>query len=400
MNTNNSKNTTPKSLPDNPVREINPQILRLKERLYVPPEVLKSIPRYPALHLRQPESDNELIQRRAKAFLRIPKGIATVLYSKYPQNFTDKKKNAAALRKTKKLERAVSLVIDLRVLYREPLFMNIKKRYLELSEYFNVTEKTVKAWIKEAINLRLAKMEGENLRLLSSRELLYYFNVTNNTNREWKIHKYTLPHSGNVKQILQICALAENLSKQDYRVNEKIILQLAIENKYIRPNYSCNADTFKWLKKVLRYDKLKKVYLKQFQERYVHSLSSKSDNSINPVCTLSCKGTARVLNRRARSSGHRMQQTLKQTGLLSVKRDYIKTDSQTAKHQYAISFVQMHVYGETPFRTDVFKYSYPMKVKEVRRRIRLARSPGELPRLDGMEEKYYINLPNRLQTHV
>jgi hypothetical protein len=91
---------------------------------------------------------------------------------------------------------------------------------------------------------------------------------------------------------------------------------------------------------------------------------------INPELTLSCKGVARVLNRKAQSSGHYQSQKMQALNLLQLARTYQHIPEQTpAQYESLIGL-----------RSDIYSYMY-----------------NQRKRATGRARLYFRSLPNLIK---
>jgi DNA-binding Lrp family transcriptional regulator len=255
--------------------------------------------------------------------------------------------------------------------------------YQKVAEFLRLSISGVRAKIKTLKRHKLARIDRDNnLHLGTYKRFRYVI-------RHQGHRTYKFLNNGETKNLVRATAISENLERQKHVLFNKILKREFI-NEYVRNSHNANTvqgffnnlecpdkliltdhHARKW-KKIVRINW--KYLLEKWEKTYYRQMQTRELPDVNPEITLSCQGIARVLGRKAKSTGHYQTRLLIKAGLLkSDGGGYITMPTQSAA-------VFENMYGMRP---DVFSYNYP---------TRLTRS--------GFERKYFRRCTNIIATRI
>lgn len=253
--------------------------------------------------------------------------------------------------------------------------------FLKLAQFLQLSERQTRRYVATWRKLKLARWRNKDLCLASYDRL----NVILKTECR---RRHKLLNNGDTKTLVRQIAIHENLSRQTYQRNNKLVelersgkLFDAVDtstgtragNNIRRCENRLSQRAGRRLKKaVLRgidelLPKWKRIYDAQMNQLEF------GKPAFNPYVTLSCAGVARICGLSSASAGHRISLQLERKGWLKRSVDFLKIDKGAAV--YEAQFMRI--------RSDVFGYKYPVK-----RSVR------------GLETKFFRRLPQMIETSI
>lgn len=307
---------------------------------------------------------NDLEEVRNKYALRLTKGIA-------PKILEHKNVNAI-----------VSWLEVKPLFISGVIFSDVNKfPYLKLANFLKISERQIRRHCSTWRKMKLAKFDQDkNLHLASYGRLNEI--LKHNCNR-----KHKLLNNGKTKSIVRQYAIHENLKRQEFIRNRKIVSKVsgnlfdAISTSH-HPVNSKEGQIAQCGQKISRnrIRKTKAAILKEinFHVEYYKNIYDQQMNQIefgkpglNPYVTLSCKGIAKACGLSSVSAGYNISVQLEKLGYLVVKKQHLRIDKCAAVFESNILGI----------RQDVFSFSYPIR-----------RGNGRT------EKKFFRRLPNLLET--
>jgi hypothetical protein len=271
-----------------------------------------------------------------------------------------------------------------------------KYPYHKLAEFIGEGVSTIRKKIAILKRMKLLRFDRDrNLHLASYEKLREIFK--HHTKR-----KYKLLNNGETQFTVKQVAIYENLKRQEHSLEKKIFrseLRKILEEQNLDPinsqRLSITTDCEKYFSRNfirkfkksvhLRMDVLRKKY-ENIYDRKILQLAF-GFPEINPDVTLSAQGIARVIGRKARSSGTYQMRKLERLGYMYHERVYAEIADSPA--------IMESLYG---FRSDIFSYKFPTRINRKTGEVLCGRKPVDSSRIDsrGNIRMYFRNCTNKL----
>jgi len=308
-------------------------------------------------------SNNSLEIYRNKYALRLHKGLAEAIL-KHPH------------------ARAIFIYLELKPLFISSVLFNERGKlpYNKISEFIGEGKSTIRKKIATLKRLKLVRVDRKkNLHLASYDKLADLF--SHHTKR-----KHKLLNNGTTGHLVKTVAIYENMKRQEYTRNKKILERelflILSEKQQLDPiNSNVFLPTAKGCEKyfskrfIRNYSKMIKknlpAYIAKWDKIYDRQILQTEFKfpDVNPNVTLSCKGIARVINRKAQSSGYYQARKIVHAGLLQVSGQYQLIPD-------VCPAINENDYG---LRTDIYSYVYRTRRNAT-----------------GLKRMYFRTLPNLL----
>lgn len=252
--------------------------------------------------------------------------------------------------------------------------------YKKIAEFLRLSVSGTRAKIRTLERYRLVRIDRDKNIILGS-----YQRFRKVIKHEGK-HSYKILNNGDTKEIIKATALTENLNRQKFVLSRKIIsyewFNNTVENsanakEYLKfsecPERIISKANFRKYKKILgmNWDYELRRWEKVYNERMKQTAIEFP--KINTNVTLSRRGIARILGKKAISTGHYQMKKLVAAGLFKDTGIYITVSDRSPAIYEAM----------TGQRTDIFSYQYPTLLTH-----------------SGLIRKYFRNCTNQLETRV
>lgn len=208
----------------------------------------------------------------------------------------------------------MSVFYSLKYLYSGGIILNITKRYSELAKILGISESNLRSKLNFLINEGLIIKENNRLCFVSFNKIKEKFKIK--TFKSYRI-EYDNPKELEIK--LKLIILEENLKRQEYKLQEKII------NEELKKFGKIEARNI--IKKIRKKIKSNISYLtEQYKQRELNfSLNNNySSKKINSDITLSRNSIAKQFGKIHKSTGTRFIKKLKNKGLVLQDQKRIK----------------------------------------------------------------------------
>lgn len=301
--------------------------------------------------------------------------------------------------------REIFVFLELKPLFVSSVIFNDRGKlpYRKVAEFLGEGLSTTRKKITVLKRMKLLRVDGKkNFHLAKYDDLRELFQ--HHTKR-----KYKLLNNGSTQHLVKTIAIYENLKRQEYVRNKKI-LERELINEFARKNMldplnsrsnpivlplnakGCEKyfskrfirNYTKMLRKSLdvRVEQYKKIYNAQILQTEIQF------PYINPNLTLSCKGIARVLGKQSASTGHYQSRKMEAKELLSITGAY---------HFVPATSPAIYENDLAGIRSDIYSYKFPLTYR-FRRQLRIEERTEEIQRGDlrGEVRLYFRNAPNKL----
>lgn len=245
-----------------------------------------------------------------------------IIIKKLPQNIRIHKSLLTKLSQDNKWLKAMSVFYSLKYMYSGGIILNITKRYSEIAKFLGISETNLRSKINFLIEKGLIEKNNNKLIFISFNTIQKKFKIK--TFKSYRI-EYDKPKELEIK--LKLIILEENLKRQEYKLQEKII------NEELKKFGKIEAKTT--IKKIRKKIKSNINYLtEQYKQRELdYSLTNNySSKNINSEITLSRNSIAKQFGRTHKSAGSRFIKKLKTKGLVVEDIKRIKLVSKNFKN--------------------------------------------------------------------
>lgn len=223
-----------------------------------------------------------------------------------PKTIKINKNLATLLAKDNQWLKALSVFYPLKFLYSGGIILNISKRYGEISSILDISESNLRKKIRFLKDQGFIEHKNNNLVFVSFDKIKTKFEI-----KTHKSHKLEYKNPKDFYILLKTLAIKENLEKQEFKLQERIILQELKKFGKIQAK-SIRNKIRKKIKENIGFltEKLK-------QREPLYSLNNNySKSTINPDITLSRNKIAYLFGRKSKSSGSRFIKKAKTNGLI------------------------------------------------------------------------------------
>lgn len=271
----------------------------------------------------------------------------------------------------------------------KPLFVssvifsdNKKFPYQKIATFLKCSEKQIRRYCAIWRKNKLAFFDNsKNLHLAKYSRLNEIFK--HNCKRKFK-----LINNGKTKNLCRQIAIHENLKRQEYRRNIKIVEKITgtlfdatSTNKSFSPKEEqiarCDNRRSKNQQRKIKSAILRDIKTHVANEKSVYDVRTNQIEfgypKLNPYVTLSCAGVAKACGLSAKSAGLSISRDLHNLGWITREIPVLKIDSRAAVFESEILGI----------RSDVFSYRYPVR-----------RGNGRL------ERKYFRRMPQQVETLI
>lgn len=341
-----------------------------------------------------PITSHNLEDRRYRAPLKIPAGMATIIC------------------KDKALLKPLAVYFSLKPLYYSSAITNAKARYEEIANHIGISPSNLRsklAWLKKRKIVRFD--HKRNLHLCSLAKLCDFINKKCSTNFKNK-KLYELLNEGQTECRLRTLAIHESRLKQKNAVEGKVFSKERFEEftakmakgekkwsdwlskameEGVSPDeawdrYHRHITQITYKNRTLRKEKRMMLnYYRQnapedvnllckYQKWYEHDKQAAELSGISPHLTLSCAGLARVYGSKSVSNGHYWQHKLEDMGLLAITSHALRLKKGSAILQRALRG------GHKGYYDAITEERVPIYTRKTRKG----------------ETLYFLTLPNRL----
>lgn len=202
--------------------------------------------------------------------------------------------------------KALSVFYALKFYYKGGIILNISKRYKFFSGELGISESNLRSKIKFLIDQGLIERKNNNLIFSSFNKIKEKFKIK--TTKYYKL-EYKSPKE--LELFLKTLVIKENLERQEYKLQEKIINEELKKFGKIEARTTRNKIR-KYLKKNLSYLKVK------YQKRELKDSSNKlfENLKINNSVTISRNKIANSFGRKSKSTGSRFIKKIKKLSLV------------------------------------------------------------------------------------
>lgn len=197
---------------------------------------------------------------------------------------------------------------SLKYLYSGGIILNITKRYKEISKRLEISETNLRDKIKFLIESGLIKKEDGNLTFISFNKLQKKYKL--NCYKHYKL-EYANPKK--LEILIKSFIVVENLEKQRYKVQQKII------NIELRKFGKIQAkSTVRKLRKRIKANigYLTEIHLKREYSNSIFDFNKKEKKPINGQITISRQNVSTIINRKCKSTGSRLIKKFNSLGIL------------------------------------------------------------------------------------
>ena len=336
---------------------------------------------------------HNLENRRYRAPLKIPKGMATIICQ------------------DKTLLKHLSIYFTLKPLYYSGIITNAKARYAEIAEYIGISPSNLRyklAWLKKH---KLVRFDHKrNLYLCSSATICDFINKRCSINFK-KRKCYELLNEGQTECRIRTLAVHESRLKQKNAVEAKVfskerwdemtVKMMKKEKKWsdwidelmqegVSPDeawdrYHQHITKITYKNRTLRKEKRMRLnfykqnaptdvnLLNRYEKSYEQQKAGAELPGISPHLTLSCSGLARLFGTNTASNGNYWQRKLEDMGFLNISRHALMLKK-------GCTILQKSIRGHKGWYDAVTDERVPIYTRTTRK--------GEV--------LYFLTLPNRL----
>jgi len=218
----------------------------------------------------------------------------------------------------------MSVFYSLKYLYAGGIILNISKRYKEISTILEISETNLRNKTKFLIELGLITKENNNLIFAGFNKIQKILKIS--SYKSYRI-EYNTPKELEIS--LKCVAIEENLRKQEYKLQEKILKEEIKRFGNIQANNIIRKITQRLKKSIIP---LTEKYKKREPSYSINKNSL--EKQINPTTTLSRRGVAVLFDKKSKSTGSRFIKRIKERGL--VLEDEKRIDLIQRKFNYNI----------------------------------------------------------------
>lgn len=211
--------------------------------------------------------------------------------------------------------KAASILYQLKSIYVGGIIFDYKKQLDVIADSFGYSKRKLIDYIKMLKEESLAVEDNNGrLSLRSSKYIAQHFGLG-----QTGFHKIKKSDLADIETYIKALALQENLKTQEYNLEAKV-MQKEIKAKVgiINPA-ALNAAADRRMRKAMRNSMPELI--KNQQERYIQAITTfqKPEDNIFPFITLSRQGIAKVVNRKSKSTGHRLAKKMVKLGYIADK---------------------------------------------------------------------------------
>lgn len=269
-------------------------------------------------------------------YISIPRGLPSVLVNQNTQL------------------KAVAILYQLKSIYVGGVILDHRKQLQMIADSFGYSKRKLTDYIKILKEEGLAEedLRNGNLLLRSSKFINTHFGL-----KEAGFHKVLKSELANIEYVLKSLALEQNLRQQEHVLAEKIIHQEIANNTVgIIQAKSLSKAANRRLRKAIK-PELPRL-LKQEQTRYTTAITDfqPSHAPIMPFVTLSRQGVAKTVNRKSKSTGHRLMKKLVKLGYMN-----------DAQHNLTIGSYTYDEYQLLQKNVVNYDFSYTYKNGEIKK---------------------------------
>lgn len=210
-----------------------------------------------------------------------------------PNNIRILKGSAESLVNLKEGFHELTVLFQLKALYKSNSIHNYRSRWLEISRILGISESKLRKAVNYLLSVKLAHREGEDLRLAGQTTIKKYLDVPS-------FRKHTIPFTQNKNLETKIKGLVihQNLNRQNFIIRKKTAESLGF-NRGLKGR---NKDL---INRMIT-DKI---------------LSQRSEKGFtNAATSLSRLSIAKLLNRKSSSTGNRWMKKFKELNLIETDR--------------------------------------------------------------------------------
>jgi len=318
-------------------------------------------------------------------FNTAPPEVSTVLSSQRNKYSFRIKKGAAPLVLAHKNNLALQIYLELKPFFISGIIFNEAGAlpYKKIASELRISESNLRSKLAQLKKLKLVKFDIHKNLILAPYRVFYKVIKHNFKGQQIK----TANNYEQTNTILQSISICENALKQKHIIFEKICIRefsytkevpIIARDSFFKKLYNHKADLKLWkaIKKSVSknfdffHRKYERIFNYHYEQLDVYNSSAPEARGLNPNVNICCSNAAKLINRKALSSGYIALQKAAKAGFINLYNSYRHIN----KNSPAVwEFL-------TGMRADLFSYKYPTK--------------------NGVQRMYFINNPYMVESLI